>query len=122
MRIGCSLGRKVPEHWLANGAVSASAMSPYPPKADIAVLCNCVSGRHEHAPFHIRMKLAEIVGCARLFRHQLAGLLRRKGDIPVAIRRRRGVRERILVDPLDSVADLRVHIARLEHASFEDYQ
>ena len=63
--------------------------------------------RNDYAALHIGMILAEIVDGSRLFHHQPCRLLRRDGNIPVAVRGGGGMRQNVLVDPFDSVPDLR---------------
>ena len=53
------------------------------------------------------MEAAVIVDHTGLLQNQGAGLFRRHRHVPVAISRRRGMDENILVDPFDGVADFR---------------
>src|SRR5262249_50311387 len=65
-----------------------------------AKCCSYTSWSRDHAPLHVGVKLAEIIGCVGFFQLHLSALARCDVDIPVAIRCRRRVK-RVLVYPFD---------------------
>lgn len=63
-------------------------------------------GRDDHTALHIRMEPAKIIDRTGFIQHHPGGLLRPNYDIPVFVGGGSGVREGVLIDPLDCIADL----------------
>jgi hypothetical protein len=62
--------------------------------------------RHRNPDRHIWMIATEITDVARMLQHDATGPLRRNGDVPVFVARRRRMRDEVTTHPFDRVADM----------------
>src|SRR5258708_21027664 len=124
---GWPLGRKVPEFFRTSRdgarhrpshlpAAPASGLLSKPLVAPLAVISEksvlepqrtfrTISWRDYESRFHVRMEAAIIVDGAGFLQNRGKGRFRRQRHVPVAVSRRRGVGEDVLVDPFDGVTD-----------------